>query len=102
MIGWVKQCMKPLMIDKETLALDTIAEVVRNDGDFLQTDNTLLHCREDWYPDLTERLNYDGWKAEGGLTLRDRARKKVDAILAEHHPSSLPSDIANALAKMVE
>jgi trimethylamine--corrinoid protein Co-methyltransferase len=89
-IGWVKQYMKKLVVDDENLALDLIDEVVKNNGDFLQTAHTLEHFKEDYYPELTERQNYDSWQVEGNLTLRERARKKVDQILREHQSVPLP------------
>jgi trimethylamine--corrinoid protein Co-methyltransferase len=101
MILWVKQCMKPLVVDEETLALDAIDQVAGQDGDFLQTDNTLQHYGEDLYPELTERRKYDAWKAEGSTTLRDRARRKVDDILASHTPQPLPEDMKKALMEIV-
>jgi len=96
-IGWVKQYMKDLVVDDEHLALDVIDDVVRNDGDFLQTEHTFAHFREDHYPELTERQNYDIWQAEGGLTLRDRAGENVDRILREHQPIPLPPKILEKL-----
>jgi len=101
-IGWIKQYMKDLAIDDETLALDLIDEVVRNDGDFLQAEHTARHCREDFYPELIERDNYDAWLAQGATTLRDRARNKVDEILEEHRPVPLPDDVSRELHSIVE
>lgn len=101
-IGWVKQYMRELEIDEETLALDLIDEVAARDGHFLQTRHTLKHFREDHYPELTERQNYETWQAEGSLTLQDRARKKVDQILAEHQPASLPAQTLEKLHRFFQ
>ena len=84
-IGWVKQYMKNIEINDETLALDVIDEVVRQNGDFLSTEHTMRHFKEDYYPELTERANYDTWLENGALTLRQKAKKKVEQILKEHH-----------------
>ncbi|MFH1009528.1 MAG: trimethylamine methyltransferase family protein [Candidatus Latescibacterota bacterium] len=101
-IGWVKQYMKPLVVDEETLALNWIDEVVRNNGDFLQTDHTLAHFREDAYPELTERENYDTWQAAGSTTLRERAGKKVDEILETHRATPPPEETRKKLRALVE
>lgn len=101
-IGWVKQYMKELIVDDETLALDLIDEVVKNNGDFLQTVHTFEHFREDYYPELTERQNHDTWQKAGSLSLRERARKKVDQILKEHQPISLSTGTRNRLQTFVE
>ena len=100
-IGWVKKYMEQLTIDDETLALDLIDEVVRKDGDFLQTEHTLRHFREDYYPELTERENHDGWQEEGSLTLRDRARARVDQILREHRTPTLPAEALEKLRSLI-
>jgi len=101
-IGWVKQYMKELVVDEENLALDVIDDVVKNSGDFLQTEHTLAHFREDHYPELTERQNYDMWQAEGSLTLRERAGKRVDQILKEHQPIALPPEMLEELQHFVK
>ena len=101
-IGWVKQSLKDLEIDDETLALDVIDQVVAEDDDFLQTDNTLEHYSEDLYPELTDRQNYENWEAEGSLTLRDRACKKVDSILEENKHVSLTDDVLGKLNDIIK
>ena len=101
-IGWVKQYMKELIVDDENLALDLIDEVIRNDGDFLQTEHTFEHFREDYYPELTERQNYDSWKEAGSSMLRERAKEKLDQILREHQAVSLPVETRNRLRSFVE
>ena len=90
-IGWIKQYMKDISINEETLALDLIDEVVRKDGDFLQTEHTLRHFKEDFYPELLDRHDHGTWQAQGGQSLRNKARKKVDELLREHQPIPLPA-----------
>ncbi len=102
MIGWVKQYMKDVEVNDETLALDLIDEVGKADGDFLQTEHTARHYREDYYPELLDRQNYGGWQAQGAATLRDRARNRVEDILEEHRPASLPADMSRSLRAIVE
>lgn len=75
-IGWIKQFAKDLTINDETLALDLIDEVVKKNTDFFQSEHTLLHYKEDFYPELLDRHNYGAWQAEGALSLRERAEKK--------------------------
>ncbi len=100
-IGWVKKYMEQLTVDDETLALDLIDEVVKKDGDFLETEHTLRHFREDYYPELTEREHYDRWQEEGSLTLRDRVRARVDQILTEHRTPTLPAETLEKLRSLI-
>ncbi len=92
LIGYVKRFMTGLEINDETLALDVIDEV--GPGlDFLNTKHTRRHFKEDWYPSLFDRNNYDNWLAAGAKTLRQRARERVEQILADHRPEPLPPDV---------
>lgn len=100
-IGWIKQYMKGLEITEETLALDLIDEVVVKDGDFLQSDNTLLHYRDDYYPELTERMNYDSWLAEGSLDLQERSRLAVDRILNDHKGVKLADSLGDEIKELI-
>lgn len=92
LINYVKRFMQGLEISEETLALDVIDEVGPHD-DFLGTKHTSRHFREDWYPRLFDRNNFERWSAAGSKTLRQRAGERVEEILAEHRPESLPPDV---------
>jgi trimethylamine--corrinoid protein Co-methyltransferase len=78
-----------LKVSEETLALDLIYKV-GHQGDFLSTEHTMRHLREDWYPKLFDRNNFEGWQSDGGKDLRKRAKERIEQILAEHQPEPLP------------
>ncbi len=92
LINYVKRFMQGLEVSEETLALDVIDEIGPH-GDFLGTKHTVRHYKEDWYPRLFDRQNHDGWAAAGGKTLRERARERVEEILADHQPEPLPAGV---------
>ncbi len=100
-IAWIKAYMKGLEINDETLALDLIDEVAP-DGNFIDTDHTVRHLREDHYPELRNQKRFEDWFAEGSLTLLDRATKKTEAILAGHKPRELPGAVRKAIQKIVD
>lgn len=100
-VGWIEAFMKGIEINDETLALDLIDEI-GPDGQFLDSDHTMRHFRERWYPELIERDNYDNWLAKGGKSLAERAAERVEEILAEHKPEPLPKDVARAVHAIVE
>jgi len=99
-INYIKRFMQGLEVSEETLALDLIDKVGHH-GDFLGTQHARQHYRENWYPQLLDRNNYEGWVAAGGKTLRERAREKIDTILTEHQPEPLPEDVTQALQAIV-
>jgi trimethylamine--corrinoid protein Co-methyltransferase len=100
MVGWLDHMFAPFEISDETLALDLIDEL-GPDGQFLDTDHTLAHFRERWHPDVFERGNYDQWQAKGGKSLGERAAERVETILAEHKPESLPEEIREKIKAVV-
>ena len=92
---------RPLEINDETLALDLIHEK-GPEGQHIETDHTMAHFREHWYPDVFERGDYAQWEARGGKSLGERAAEKVDEILARHRPRPLPEIIAREVSSIVE
>jgi trimethylamine---corrinoid protein Co-methyltransferase len=100
LIAYTKHFMRGLEINDQTLALDLIDQI-GPDGDFLSSEHTLQHYRNDWYPKLFDRSNYDTWKRRGGKTLRERAREKALKILETHQPEPLPADVQEKIDAIV-
>jgi trimethylamine--corrinoid protein Co-methyltransferase len=101
MIGWVKKFMQDVRVNEETLALEVI-DKVGFDDDFLAENHTHEHFREDWYPELSNRENFDAWSDGGGETFRQRARLKVISLLDSHEPDRLPKTTENELRSIIE
>jgi trimethylamine--corrinoid protein Co-methyltransferase len=91
--GWVRSALAPVVIDDETLALDMI-DALGPDGSFLETDHTIRHYRERWYPGLFDRAGRSAWEKRGGSTLLERATARVDEILAGPGPTPLRDDVS--------
>jgi len=100
-VSWIKASMKGLEISEETLALDVIHEHALSAG-FLETEHTLRHVREDWQPRLIDRRNYEQWMASGGTSMRERARAKVEEILAEEPQHVLPPDVEKRIKAIAD
>ncbi|UCC62489.1 MAG: trimethylamine methyltransferase family protein, partial [Anaerolineae bacterium] len=58
------------------------------------------HFRENWFPSLMNRRNYEAWAAAGSLSLADKANERVRHILARHQPAPLPPKVVAELDKM--
>ncbi len=101
MAAWIEKMMTPFEINEDTLALDLIDEV-GPDGSFLDTDHTMNHFKERFYPEVFERGNFDQWMENGGLSLGERAANVVDTILEEHQPEALPEDIQNEIKNIIQ
>lgn len=100
MVGWLEHFAAPLEINDETLALDLIDEI-GPDGQFLDTPHTYVHYKEQWYPELFERGNFDQWQDRGSKTLTERASDLIESLLAEHESEPLPKDMAEAISAIV-
>ncbi len=99
--AWIHASRDPVVIDDETLALDVVDEV-GPDGSFLEAQHTLDHYREHWYPTLIDRSNRSQWLARGGLTLADRAARRVDQVLASHQAPPLSEAAERTIAGILE
>ncbi|MBC8503578.1 MAG: trimethylamine methyltransferase family protein [Anaerolineales bacterium] len=95
-IGWLRQYMRKLEINQETLALDLIHEI-GPDGSFLEADHTYNHIREEWRPTILDRLDFHRWSDQGSRTVKERANDKVKEIVASHRAEPLPNDVIQKL-----
>jgi trimethylamine--corrinoid protein Co-methyltransferase len=88
LVAMVDALIKGIEISDEALLLDELHEVGPG-GHFLNTDATMAHFRDFWYPDLMSRGIRETWLERGGTTLGERLREKVRTIIAEHRPAPL-------------
>jgi trimethylamine--corrinoid protein Co-methyltransferase len=99
-VGMVARFMGGIAVTEETMALDAI-DVVGPGGHFLEHEHTLGHFRENWFPTLLDRTNYDTWARNGKLTLGDRAADRARQLLETHRPEPLTADVAERLTAVV-
>lgn len=100
-VSWLDHLIRPLEITDETLALDLIDEK-GPEGHYIESDHTMAHFRDHWYPNLFERADYATWQLEGGKSLGERAVKRVNGILADHTPKLLPEAVALNIKGIVQ
>jgi len=92
---------KGLEFNEETLALDLVHKHALS-ADFLGTKHTVRHVREGWQPRLVNRQNYEGWMTSGGTSMRERARAKIEEILAEEPRHVLPADVEKRIKAIAQ
>jgi trimethylamine--corrinoid protein Co-methyltransferase len=100
-LGWIEHSLRGVDVSDVALAVDLIHEI-GPDGQYLNSEHTLKHFRNRWYPSLIDRQNYDNWLAQGAKTLEQRAAERVTKILAEHTPEPLPKQVAQAVHAIIE
>ena len=100
-IGMIGCIMDGIEVTPETLALD-VMDRVGPGGSYFGEKHTVRHFRQNWFPRLLNRHNYEQWTAAGGLSLGDKANQRVRQILQEHKPEPLPPELVAELDEMEE
>jgi len=95
----VHKTMQGIVVNDETLALDTIAAVGPG-GNFLSQKHTLKHMRDVFLPEFMDRRPYNVWE-EKKDDARDWALDKARNILATHQPDPLDEKLSKELAKLI-
>jgi len=101
--GWVGRVLQGARIDDETLAVGVIDEVGPVPGQFLGHS----HTRELWKEDgsflaVTDHQPYSEWVLTGKKDMLDRARERVEEILATHTPMPLTESEDRAIDDILE
>ncbi|HTX69464.1 MAG TPA: trimethylamine methyltransferase family protein, partial [Thermoleophilia bacterium] len=72
-------------------------------GDFLSHRQTAKQVRKaQWRPTIINRQGHVRWLEEGGLDLKEKARRKALRLLAEHEPAPLDEAVAARIDELVE
>jgi len=95
----VYNMMKGIVVNDETLALETVHSVGPH-GNFLAQKHTRKHMRELWNPKFMDRRPYEVW-LEKGDNAPDWARVKAAEIYANHQPELLDPRISQEFSRII-
>lgn len=97
MLGAINRTVRGIEVNDETLSLQAMRDVcVDGPSHFLGHAQTLeLMQKEYIYPDIGDRTSPKEWVEQDKPNLIANARKRVDDVLAAHHPAHV-SDEADA------
>jgi trimethylamine--corrinoid protein Co-methyltransferase len=95
----IQKTMQGIVVDDETLALDTIAAVGPG-GNFLTQKHTLKHMRDVFLPQFMDRRPFNEWEAKQD-DARDWALAKARTTLEKHQPDPLDEKISAEMAKII-
>jgi trimethylamine---corrinoid protein Co-methyltransferase len=87
----IQKTMQGIVVDDETLALDTIAAVGPG-GNFLSQKHTLKHMRDVFLPQFMDRRPYSEWETKQD-DARDWALAKARTTLETYQPEPLDEKI---------
>ena len=96
----VQKMMQGIVVNEETLALETIANVGPG-GHYLAQKHTRKHMRELFMPEFMDRRPYSQWE-EKKDDAREWAVNKARKILKEHQPEPLDRKISEEMAKIIQ
>jgi trimethylamine--corrinoid protein Co-methyltransferase len=88
LVSMTDNLMKGIDTTPGSLMLDEIDQVGPG-GHYLNTEKTLEHFRDFWYPDLLDRSIRSTWLRTGASTLGKRLNTKVKEIIKDHRPDPL-------------
>ncbi|MGA2502603.1 MAG: trimethylamine methyltransferase family protein [Anaerolineales bacterium] len=95
----IRKTLQGIVVDDETLALDTIAAVGPG-GNFLSQKHTLKHMRDLFLPQFMDRRPFNKWEAKQD-DARDWALAKARTTLETHQPDPLDEKISTEMAKII-
>jgi trimethylamine--corrinoid protein Co-methyltransferase len=89
---------------KEDFPAMSIFRELLSEGHLLIAKHTRKHLRNEHFMpgNVIDRANRARWKAEGALTLGERAHTEVNRLLDDYSPTSLSEDIKKELIKLME
>lgn len=95
----IHKTMQGIVVDDESLALDTIAAVGPG-GNFLMQKHTRQHMRDIYLPQFMDRRTYNEWesKKDDG---RDWALARAREIHANHRPEPLDPRLSVEMTKII-
>jgi len=99
----VKRFLKGFEVNKETIALDTIANVgIRNT--YLMEDHTIANLRSGEHVELnvSNGANYDVWKGKGAKSSSEKSRDIINAILTKGNKCPLEQSLSKGLSNIIE
>jgi len=98
--GLILRGQRGIRADEEALALNWIKKVGLA-GDFISTEHTMAHYREElYYPNLVTRCRRGAWQEQGARSLGEKAHDRLRDILAEDRDPLLSPEQANEIARI--
>ena len=98
-IGAVLRTIKGIEVTDESLSIDTIRKVcLEGPGHYLGADQTLQLMQSEYiYPSVGDRTSPNQWVDDGRPTVVERARRKLEGILANHYPAHIAESVDQAI-----
>jgi trimethylamine--corrinoid protein Co-methyltransferase len=100
----VQRAVKGILVNEESLAVDVIREVMKEERNFLTQIHTVnfLRAGEINLDKLIETRSYQEWLDDGKPDLGKKAQVEAERLLLEHEPVPLDDSQINELGKIIK
>jgi len=99
----VARFLEGIKVTEETLAVGVINEVGPVPGHYLSTPHTRKWVREELFvPSIIDRLAPAEWIKTGRKNAMQKAKERMEEILATHEASPLPEDQEKAIDEILK
>jgi len=90
-------------VNDETMAVELIEQVGPVPGTFLNKTHTRLNWKKEYFvPKVADRLSYQEWQRQGRKTTIDKAKERMEEILATHKPDPITPEQDKDINKILE
>ena len=87
MLSHVYRMIRGIEVTEDTLAFETMKNVITGEGHFIGETQTMQAMERDYYyPKFGDRLEPTAWAEAGATDAWSRANAEVREVLASHHP----------------
>ncbi|MBM3211307.1 trimethylamine methyltransferase, partial [Candidatus Poribacteria bacterium] len=100
-ISFARRLMNGIKLDSESMALDVIHDVGPG-GSYIETNHTLDHFHEVWYPKLFDRRTYNSWSDAGKPNVTDKAKEVARYGIFQHRSEPLSPNILSILDEIIK
>ncbi|MGI6679116.1 MAG: trimethylamine methyltransferase family protein [Dehalobacterium sp.] len=104
LFAMLRKAKKGVQVNRDTLALDIITNVIQEGGTFLEQEHTVRYLRqgEVFIPKLGFDHSYSEWEATGRKDIRMRAGEVVDNILSQDSVTDLPEEMEREIDLIID
>ncbi|ATW26133.1 trimethylamine methyltransferase family protein [Candidatus Formimonas warabiya] len=98
----VQRTIKEVEVNEDKLAVNVVAEVIENQGNFLEHKHTRKQLRagELWVPGISQRQTFEQWAVKGEK-LEDIARQRAKELLATHQVLPLDDEVEKEFDRII-
>ncbi len=90
-------------VNEESMAVELIEKVGPSPGSFLGKKHTRVHWQEEYFvPTVADRLSYQEWTEQGRKSVIDKARERMEEILANHKPLPITAEQDKDIDRILE